>query len=222
MVGMFVLITFLLFIIVDIFVLKMQNKPHPAFGMITSSNLLLFNNLNIDIPGDLLFSRSHTWLQKNHYGLIKIGVDDFIDKSLGNYSFSKFADINKDIKRGEIIFELLSGNKLIKIPSPIDGTLKFINEDLLNKKNISPYQDWGVLLAPKNYDENIRQLIFPKDTAAWMKKEVSRLKSFMKNTFQKTDLAGLTMYDGGTVVKSVISSLTDREFQDFQKEFLTL
>jgi len=222
MVGMFIVVTFIIFLIIDVVVLKMQNKPHPAFGTITAANLLVFNDYNFDIPDNLMFSRSHTWLQSNDKGLIKIGVDDFVGKAIGAYSFSSFAGVDRDIKRGDTIFEISSGNRSIKIPSPIDCTLKSVNEGVLAKTNLSPYQDWGVQVKPKNNDDNLRQLIYSKDAAAWMKNEVKRLKGFMKGTFQQADIAGLTMYDGGTAVKSVITILTDKEFQNFQKEFLTL
>lgn len=222
MVGMFILCTFIIFLIIDVIVLKTQNRPHPAFGTITAANLLVFSDYNIDIPDNLMFSRSHTWLQSDDTGLIKIGIDDFVDKALGAYSFSSFAGVDRDIKRGDTIFEILSGNKSIRIPSPIDCTLKLVNKEMLNKKDLSPYRDWGVQVKPRNNEDNLSKLIHPKDSAAWMKNEISRLKSFMKGTYQQSDLAGLTMYDGGTAVKSVITILTDKEFQEFQKEFLTL
>jgi len=57
---------------------------------------------------------------------------------------------------------------------------------------------------------------------SWIKKEYVKLKSFIDSHSPKIDLAGTTMYDGGSLSSDTISSLVDRSADDFEKEFLSL
>jgi len=222
MVGIFVLVTFLFCIVADVVVLKIQNKAHPAFENGIDDDQLLFNNFHINVPAGVFFSNAHSWVQESQYGLVKIGVDDFLFKTLGKPSLSNFAEINKEIKKGEPIFEISTGGYSVVVPSPINGKVKSINENILDGKINNPYLDWSVQIEPKNYEEDLKRLIQPKNSVFWMKNEFNRLKSFLKSNLQKENLAGVTMYDGGTVINGLVSFLPKKEFQAFKKEFLIL
>ncbi len=222
MVGIFILAAFLFCIVIDIVVLKTENKSHPAFEKGILDDRLLFSNFHLEVPAGFFFSKAHSWIQDNENGTVKIGFDDFLFKTLEKPVFLNFAEVNKEIKKGEPIFEIASGKNAVTIPSPISGTIKEVNKDILNEKVSNPYLDWGVQLEPQKHSEEMKNLIHPKNSVFWMKNEFDKLKSFLKSNLQKENIAGVTMYDGGTVINGVISFLPEKEFQAFKKEFLTL
>lgn len=223
MVAIFVLVTFLLFIAIDMVVLKVQRKKHPAFTEGTSiADIAVFTKEAFMAPIDLFISKAHTWAQKNEYGLIKVGVDEFVTKSMGNISFTRLAEPDKQIKRGDVIFEGTAGMKTFKFRSPVSGTVKFTNPEVLNKKITDPYgEDWGVLVAADDFNESKKQLFSGNEVKSFMKNEFSRLKDFLHEHTLRPELAGATMLDGGNVVEGVVSSINPKGLEDFEKDFLS-
>ena len=223
MVAIFVLTLFLFLISVDLIVLKIQGKSHPAFEpLLAAFDSSVFNRNSFAIPSNILFSKGHTWLEKNNDGLISIGIDEFGMMALGALSILNCAPIGKELKRGEMIFEGAYGNKSVKFLSPINGIVKSINENILGKKISNPYETWGVQLASKDFSDNQKTFFSGTEASNWIKKEYVKLKDFINIHSPKIDLAGTTMFDGGSLSNDTISSLVDQSANDFEKEFLSL
>jgi glycine cleavage system H protein len=224
MVAIFVLITFLLFIAVDWFVLKSQRKTHPAFEKNPSvADIAVFTKDMFRAPLDIFLSKGHTWAQKNDSGLIKIGIDEFILKALGKVAIIKTAPIGQAVKKGDILFESVVDNKALSFRSPVQGTVKFINPVILNKKITDPYgEDWGVLVAAENFSEVKDSLITGIEIKKFLQTEFSRLKDFLHKHTLKPELVGATMFDGGNVVEGAVSSITAAGMDEFEKDFLNI
>lgn len=223
MVAIFVLSLFLLFISVDLIVLKIQGKNHPAFEPSFSQfDLLTFDKNSLTVPSNIFFSKGHTWLKKNKDGLIDIGIDELGITALGALSILKCATMDKELKRGDTLFEGVYGNKIVKFLSPISGIVKSINTDIIGKKISNPYETWGVKLFSKDFKENYCVFLSGGDAVDWMKKEFIKLKNFINSHSPKVDLAGTTMFDGGSLSSDTISLLVDQSANDFEKEFLSL
>lgn len=223
MVALFVLATFLLFIAVDLLVLKLQKKKHPAFAEGSSiADLAVFTKEAFLAPLDLFLSKGHTWAQKNDYGLIKVGVDEFVLKSLGKITLTRTAEPGSTVKKGETVFEGKAGNKVFKFRSPVSGEVKFNNPAVLNKKISDPYgDDWGVLIAADNFADTKNLLYSGNELKSFLRNEFSRLKDFLHHHTMRPELAGATMLDGGNVVEGAVSSITEKGLEDFEKDFLT-
>ena len=223
MVAIFVLALFLLLILVDLIVLKIQGKSHPAFEpLLPQFDSLIFDRNSFPVPANIFFSKGHTWLRKNSDGLISIGIDEFGSMALGSLSILNCAAPGEELKRGETIFEGAYGNKTVKFLSPINGKVKSINENILGKKIFNPYETWGVQMCSKDFSNNQRMFLSGKKASNWLKEEYLKLKNFINDHSHKIDLAGVTMFDGGSPSNETISSLVDRSANDFEKEFLSL
>jgi glycine cleavage system H lipoate-binding protein len=223
MVAIFVLTLFLFFISVDLIVLKIQGKSHPAFEPeIPQFDSTIFENMSFAIPSNTFFSKGHTWLRKNSDGLISIGIDEFGSMALGTLSILNCVPVGQDLKRGEMIFEGAYGNKIVKFLSPINGIVKSVNDNILGNKISNPYETWGVQLASKDFSKNQKSFMIGTEASNWIKKEYVKLKDFINIHSPKIDLAGTTMFDGGSLSNDMISSLVDHSADDFEKEFLSL
>jgi len=223
MVALFVVLTFLFFILIDFVVLKLQKKKHPAFEPSSSflAERLVFDYNTLSVPKDIFLSRGHTWAKKNEYGLIKIGVDDFVVKSLGNFSITNIKEAGTEIKKGDIIFEGKSNSHHFKFRSPVDGEIKFINPGIVGKIMTDPYgDDWSVLMLAPEYEINKLHLYTGDELSNWMRKEFKRLREFLGTHSVKPELAGVTMQDGGNIVEGALSLVAEEGVRDFEKEFL--
>lgn len=223
MVAIFVLTMFLLFLSVDLIVLKIQGKYHPAFEpSLPQFDLAIFSRNSFSIPSNIFISKGHTWLRKSIDGLILIGIDEFGTTALGSLSILNCAAVGKELKRGDMIFEGTYGNKSVKFSSPINGIVKSVNVNILGKKISSPYETWGVQISSDNFSENNEKFLSGNEAINWIKKESIKLKDFIIGHSLKADLAGATMFDGGAISKDTISFLVDNSAIDFEKEFLSL
>lgn len=223
MVAIFVLTMFLLLLAVDLVVLKIQKKFHPAFE--PSYHLLdssVFNRKITPVPFNIFLSKGHVWLKRNDDGLLSIGIDEFGTKALGELSILKCASVGKVLKRGEILFEGAYGNTSVKFLSPINGIVKSVNENILGKIIYKPYESWGVQIASDELLEGEKTFVSGNEALNWIKKEYVKLKDFIINHSLRTDAVGATMLDGGSLSNDTISLLVDNTINDFEKEFLSL
>lgn len=223
MVAIFVLVVFLSLLTIDLIVLKIQGKYHPAFEpSLSQYDFPIYDGKIITIPSNLFFSKGHTWLKKNKDGLLEIGVDPFGTTALGALSIQKCAESGEEIKRGSMIFEGSYGNKTVKFLSPVNGIVKSINTDIIGKEISDPYKDWGVQLISKDSTENGDLFFTEGEALKWMKKEFIKLKGFITDNSPNVELAGETMYDGGLLSNDAIALLVNKSVNDFEKEFLSL
>ncbi len=223
MVAIFVLSLFFFVLSVDLVVLRIQGKNHPAFApLLTQYNLPNIDGNYTSVPSNIFLAKGHTWLKKNKEGLIEIGIDAFGMTALGTLSILKCAEVGEELKRGGMIFEGCYGNKIIKFLSPVNGIVKSVNSDIIGKKNSNPYESWGVQLVSNDSPEN-RDLFFSGSEALkWMNNEFRKLKYFIHDHSPKIELAGETMYDGGSTSNDALTLLVDKSVNDFEKEFLSL
>ncbi|MFA6599200.1 MAG: hypothetical protein WCS69_15870 [Ignavibacteriaceae bacterium] len=223
MVAIFVLVVFLSFISIDLIVLKIQGKYHPAFEpAFFKIDLSKVDGTTFTIPSNIFFSKGHTWLKRNAEGLTTIGIDTFGTVALGAISIVNCAAKGKELKRGDTIFEGIYGNKVVKFLSPVNGIVKSVNTNIIGKNISNPYDAWGVQLSSKDFNEDSERFFTGIEAANWMKKEFIKLKMLINNHSPKVDLAGVTMYDGGILTNDAVSSLMDKSAIDFEKEFLSL
>lgn len=134
MVALFVAFTFILFIVVDLFVLKVQKKKHPAFAVSHSfqESHAMFNRKSFALPQGIVLTKLHVWLNKVNEQTIRIGIDDFVTKALGAVNIIPAVEVGSFVEKGQVVFNASVNDKKIHFRSPIEGTL--INVNSINKE----------------------------------------------------------------------------------------
>jgi len=223
MVALSALLIFVLILITDIFVLKAEKKRHPAF--IKNFKIVdvdLFNKEGITIPVDTYVSKGHTYAEFIQDKTIKVGVDEFVSSSLGEIKVEKIAAKGTKVKVGDIVISANVGGNTINFSSPVEGVVKVVNDNLLGNIINDPYgKDWGLMITPNEFEKTKRSLKINEELAEWMKTELKRFKDYLYGSLNP-ELAGATMYDGGTIVKGAVAQLDNSAVTKFQKEFLSL
>ena len=105
--------------------------------------------------------------------------------------------------------------------SPVDGTVNFVNDDLVGKTVSDPYgEDWGVMVTPINFEKNAASLQANEKVVDWMKNEFIRLKNYLVESSAQPQLAGVTMLDGGKMLEGAVAHLNKESVKKFEDEFL--
>jgi glycine cleavage system H lipoate-binding protein len=222
MVALYVLLGFILLLIIDYFVIKGEKKFHPAFQKkYEVVENVVFDNISVTVPADSYVSKGHTWAELLGNGLIKIGVDEFILKSLGKFMVTNLVKSGSVIKNGDVIIQAKLGDKNLSFRSPVDGTVNFVNDDLIGKTLSDPYgDDWGVMVTPINFEKNASSLKANEKVVEWMKNEFIRLKNYLVESSAQPQLAGVTMLDGGKMLEGAVAHLNKESVKKFEDEFL--
>ncbi len=96
----------------------------------------------MNIPDDLKYTRDHEWINKDG----KVGITDYAQESLGDVVFVELPQVGEQLKIGEAFGVVESVKSVSDLYSPVDGTVKAVNESLKETPeliNQEPYnQGW--------------------------------------------------------------------------------
>ena len=231
MVALYVLLGFILLLLIDAFVIRAEKKYHPAFKKkYEIIENVVFDNISVAVPADSYISKGHTWAELLGNGLVKIGIDEFVLKSIGKFIVTKISKPGTLLKVGDPVIEVKLGEKIVTLRAPIDGTVNYTNDNLIGKSISDPYgEDWGVIMSPVNFDKNAAMLRTNENLVEWMESEFLKLKHYLRDNLlptylpgQNVHLAGATMLDGGKIVEGAVSQLNQESIKKFEDEFLSV
>jgi glycine cleavage system H protein len=100
-----------------------------------------------DIPADLKYSQDHLWTRSNAgSGLVRVGVTDFAQQSLGDVVEVTLPNPGDTVKAGEACGDIESVKSVSDLIAPVSGTVRTRNDDLAGSPdlvNSDPYgQGW--------------------------------------------------------------------------------
>ncbi|MDR3172572.1 MAG: glycine cleavage system protein GcvH [Treponema sp.] len=118
----------------------------------------------MNFPENLNYTKSHEWVKKLDDGTVEIGLSDYAQKELGDIVFVNLPHVGDSISAGATFADVESVKAVADIYSPISGTVKAVNEVLMDQPellNKEPYNAWliraegdileGELLPVKEY-----------------------------------------------------------------------
>ena len=224
MVAIFVLLTILAFIAIDLFVQRSARKQEglvPRLAKVQVADRFI-------VPRGYFLSRGHSWMELLFTGNARVGIDDFIQKLAGTVEAVNLPPLGSTLRKGEPLLTLQIGPRELSIPSPLSGTIAEVNADIARNPsavNSDPYgSGWGVVIEPNNLSEELRQLNIAETAAQWLRGEVSRFRNFIKDYSFRTEAnplpAGVTLLDGGMPVAGVLQMTDDQTWKAFEREFL--
>lgn len=228
MAALLMVFTFVMFLITDIVVRKVQAKRVLAAARVPGNvRTAVPFGLSVEdllLPAGLFFHQGHTWAGIDVSGKIKVGLDDFSQKILGRIDNVTLRKVGDTVYRGEKIFTIKQGKKQAEFNSPVDGIISSINEQVVDNPKIlkeNPYEKgWLYSIKPTNLANDIRKLSVAGEAMTWLKHEVKRFKMFLDTQFVNDKKLGITMADGGIPVEGVMEYMDDFSWMKLQEEFL--
>ncbi|MCK5210172.1 MAG: hypothetical protein KAQ79_19185, partial [Cyclobacteriaceae bacterium] len=186
----------------------------------------VFDEDSVTIPRGLYYDTTHTWTFMKKDGIVKIGIDDFLQHITGPLTRIKMKNPGDMIKKGERVLSIIQNGKQLNIYSPISGTIITHNKTLNSNSsliNSSPYSNgWVYMIEPTNWLKEIQFLIMEKLYKEWLKSEFSRLKDYFAVSVRPTaaEHAHSVFQDGGELKEGVLANLGPKAWEDFQINFI--
>jgi glycine cleavage system H protein len=120
---------------------------------------------------ELLYAKSHEWVQFEDDTTARVGISDYAQSELGDLVFINLPEVGDEVAAGEAFADVESVKAVSSVYSPVTGVVKAINEELLDQPefvNSSPMDAWFIevekisdktdLMTEEEYQEMIQNL----------------------------------------------------------------
>ena len=199
-------------------------KPPAAKEVIT---LAPFLNANmVSGPEGLYYDKTHTWAFMEKDGLIRVGIDDFLQHVTGTITRVSMKEPGETLRRGEKILTLTKFGKQLNLYSPVSGTIRAHNAKLHGNSslvNTSPYAEgWVYMVEPKNWLRELQFMLMGEKHREWLNDEFTRLRNFFEGSLKAhhTDLEHAVLQDGGELKDNLLSDMGPEVWEEFQVRFI--
>lgn len=199
-------------------------KPHHAHNEIQLAHGL--NENSVVAPKGLYFDKTHTWAFMEKNGMVKVGIDDFLQHMTGTITRVKMKEAGDKVRKGEKVMTIIRDGKQLNLYAPISGIIKEQNQSLIADSwlvNTSPYADgWVYMIEPKNWNREIQFMFMGEKYIEWLKNEFSRMKDFVADSMRINTVAysHVILQDGGELSDHVLADLGPEVWEDFQTRFI--
>ena len=186
----------------------------------------IFDEHTVDIPGGLYYDKTHTWAFMDEEGLVKIGIDDFLQHITGPITRIEMKNPGEKIRKGEQLLSIIQNGKQLHLYAPVSGTIKEQNTMLTSHSsylNASPYyKGWVYMIEPTNWPLETQFLTMAGKYKTWLHQEFSRLKDFLATSLQSDQLAysHVVLQDGGALKDGVLIEFGPELWEEFQRKFI--
>ncbi len=223
--GLEYLLTIVFFLMLIPFWIILNKKAKPA--MATQAVPNIFGNIST-IPQQFYMALNQIWVQPFEGNQIRLGFNDLISNLVHAEKLIFKKNIGEPIVRGELLAELYSNGKQLKIVSPVSGIVRKTNkslEDSVSLSNASPYQHgWMMEVEAANWSQDAKSLITPDSVKSWMINELTRARDFLAQLQNSYDPVAqpIVLQDGGEISPDALSKMPPAIWNDFEEAFLSL
>ena len=176
------------------------------------------NVKGFDVPEGYYFHNGHTWARIESGGYIRIGIDDFALKLLGEADAFDLPLMGKELNKDQVGWGLKRKDNTADVLSPVDGVIVEVNTDVRQSPGIAnrgPYSDgWLFVVRTPDLKKASKKLMTDTQGAEWMSGEVTRLEGMIEN------VAGPMAADGGFFTHDIYGSLPDLGWKNLTGAFL--
>jgi len=222
--AMIILVVVILAGSIVVWVIGYRRNKKLANGKGVSSWVTPFDETAVKAPKGLWFDKSHTWAFMEQNGMVRVGIDDFLQHITGPLSRVKMKKTGERVQKGEMILIIVQSGKQLSICSPVSGTIRTQN-DLLNSRssmlNTAPFTDgWVYTIEPSNWLRETQFLFMAEKYNEWLKQEFIRLKDFFATSMITAGYAPVLLQDGGELKDNILSGFGPEVWEDFQMKFI--
>lgn len=196
--------------------------PEPKFRPQTA-----FDESFIDIPIGLYYDKSHTWAFMEKDGLVRIGINDFLQHITGPLTRVKMKIVGDKVRKGKTVLSIIQNGKQLNIYAPISGVIKEQNTLLESDSSVinsSPYSEgWVYRIEPTNWLKENQFLLLGNKYKERLQDEFSRLKDFLAASVNPKSLEyAQVLQDGGALKDGILEDLGPEVWEDFQTNFIDI
>jgi glycine cleavage system H lipoate-binding protein len=182
----------------------------------------VFSAMNVvggfSTPAHLAYHPNHSWAVKESRQVVRIGLDDFAARVVGQIDQIDLPARGRWLRQGERGWTIGRGAHRFEMLSPIEGEVIDINPAVLRNPALAhedPYgQGWLVAVQAPAVDGNMKNLLHGRLAQRWMEESVSALHTRVNPGSEAY------LQDGGHPIADVLSLVPESEWDKFVEEML--
>ena len=163
---------------------RIERQMKPTVRLITSSTKESGSQHEFNVPAGIFVSQNHTWVNIEMNGTARVGLDDFVRKTIKNIDAVELPALNKNIKKGELLFSIKHNSHTINISSPISGKVTLLNTEHVEHPEwiaSKPFElSWMCCIDPSNLPDELRSLKIGVDSINWYRGEIDKYSEIAK------------------------------------------
>ena len=163
---------------------RIERQMKPTVRLITPSTKESGSQHEFNVPAGIFVSQNHTWVNIEMNGTARVGLDDFVRKTIKNIDAVELPALNKNIKKGEVLFSIKHNSHTINISSPISGKVTVLNAEHVEHPEwiaSKPFElSWMCCIEPSNLPEELHSLKIGVDSINWYRNEIDKYKEIVK------------------------------------------
>lgn len=157
---------------------RIERQMKPTVRLITPSTKESGSKREFNVPAGIFISQNHTWVNMEMNGTARVGIDDFVRKTIAKIDGVELPKLNTKIEKGEPLFSIRHGSHTINISSPISGKVTLLNEEHVEHPEwiaSKPFElSWMCCIDPSNLPEELPSLKIGADTVNWYRGEIDK------------------------------------------------
>jgi len=130
-----------------------------------------------NFPDELYYHKEHAWVKVESDGMVRVGMDDFYQKSAGDTTYIDLPLEGDEVSQGETCGKIQSAKWVGKFVSPVSGEIAKVNnelEDDCTLINKSSYEKgWIMVVKPSDINEELKHLSHGTQVEHWVKQEIA-------------------------------------------------
>jgi glycine cleavage system H lipoate-binding protein len=171
-----------------------------------------------DVPVGYYFHNGHAWARIESGGFIRVGLDDFALKVLGQADALDLPLMGKELDYDKIGWGLRRKDNHADVLSPIDGVIVEVNSKVRKTPQLAnrePYGDgWLFMVRTPDIKGTMKKLMTDQASLTWINNEVKNLENMIE------EVAGPLAADGGHLADDIYGNLPDLGWRNLTKTFL--
>ena len=216
-----VLAIFAIFLLIDYIRSQKQLGKQPAIRPVVRdvpSHLVPGLVSGFQVPENVRYHAGHTWAVSESRELVRVGMDDFASKLVGQIESIALPQRGRWVRQGQKIWTIFRDGKSVDMVSPIEGTVSDVNEAVAKNPGLAlqdPYgEGWIVTVQAPDSKINFRNLLGGALARLWTEDSALRLRKRMP-----VAMATALAQDGGVAVDDITSHLPNEDWGALTKEF---
>lgn len=204
---------------------KVLNRPVKVSGRVQQAAAVLTPGM-LTVPGGLFYSKNHTWAHLERSGNALVGIDDFVSNITGSVRAVLKKEPGEQVKKGELIAELVQDGKSLGVFSPVSGKVNRLNHALEEEPQLLGSDPcgsgWLCSIEPSDWKGETNPYLFARQATEWLGEEVARLRDFLALRADRYMPAPsmVALQDGGELTGNLLSEMPADLWKEFENEFL--
>jgi glycine cleavage system H lipoate-binding protein len=188
----------------DFFLAPEKPRVHEVFG--------------IQVPTSNFLHCGHTWVALENANRVRIGLDDFSQKVLGQATKIELPKIGQKIKGNEPFLTLTRQREKAEVLSPLEGIIEAVNQEVEERPEVvhnDPYgAGWLFIVTPSNLKGDLQEMLFGQCNIAWTESEIIRLMGMLQAA------PGIVLPSGGALIDDIYGNHPQLGWKRLVHEFL--